>query len=244
MKIVLIIRRNKEYYLDNNINLDKILRNPLWKQSVQNMIKTWNFCFNMKYIDFRIKLRNIAFRTFEKNDFDEIIPYFNMKKYNTLKKGTLVIPIDEDDWLSPNLTKTLRKIKEPFEKVYWDITYKTTKFEPESQTLKNNNSNYTYSCAYGIKVPHPFVVLKWHYYFKKEKAYYIPKVLACKHTNIASLSTFHDMAKQKNTLIDLINFAKYQISNPTIYSKEFKKEGNLYKKLLQELIDSCKLRSI
>jgi len=239
MKIVLIIRRNKNYWLNNKID-HSCIANDYRSNFILQMIQVWNFCFKMKYIDFRIRLRDIAFPTFERNNFDDIIMYFDEDKYNSLEKGTLIVPIDEDDWFSLYLVENLRKIQEPFNSVYWDTHFR------EADGELNTNSNQkkcSISCAYGMKVPCSFNVIKYHAYAKKN-GYYLSKFLSFKNQNISSLSFFHFMARTL-TIKQIIEMLKKNINNTNntnIYLEEYKQEHILYKELLKELLESLRIK--
>lgn len=237
MRIVLQIRRTPGYYLRNEYNLTYIVQSDNELSYVVECIKIWNFCFKMQWMDFRKRLREIAFKTFSRNDFNDIIMYYDRERFSSLPKGTLVIPIDEDDWLSPNLVRELRNVEDPFETIRWDNDKKYSRYEPDNypEFIRKHAS----SCNYGVKIPCDYNIIRWHSLFKKKEAFYLPKKLSYKHSNISSLSVYYELMSRGFTFKKLMNDVIDEIGKYE-YPEEYKKEGYLYEELLKELLDSRK----
>lgn len=237
MKIVLLIRRNKEYLEKDRLFIKDIVYRYHDRVSWLNIL--WNFSFKMKYIDFRKRMRSIAFPTFERNNFDEIIPYFDDDRISSLEPGTLIIPVDEDDWFSSKLTETLREVKKPYKQIYWDECLRNVYGK-----IRYNKRHPYYkieSCCYGIKAPCDISVIRHHTLVKKKNSYYLPEILSVKHNNIASLSVFiwatHKSVHEFRN--HLVKSSKAQISSTDIFSQEYKREIELYRDLLKELLASA-----
>ena len=126
-EIILIIRRDKNYWFKNEINRIKI------QSYVFRLMEIWDSFFNINIMDFRNKIRDIASSTYMDNKFDEIHLYSHIdpgkiKEKNELKnklyENSIIIPIDEDDWVNPNLADILRGIKTEEQFFVWNY-YKT-----------------------------------------------------------------------------------------------------------------------
>ena len=239
MKIMLVIRRSKDYWLNDKIDTGKILSlSPYLQGRADQAIVMWNICFKMQYIDFRKKLRNIAWKKVEENSFDDIHEYFDINEIKKIEHGTLVIPIDEDDWISSELTNTLRALGlSPKKGVHWEI-------------LKHCDGVFLHkrlacaeSCGYGFIYPVSRLKLCDHQSIRDKSIFdcYIPKVLALKKHNISSLSKLrHANARHaislKHYFVKQIN---EQLSEVDTVPMEYKKQEEEYLELIKELKESC-----
>ena len=92
-KIVLYFRRSKKYYLENKVDYDHLFKEDvIGTVKANRSVKMWNLCFGMKYMDFRNRFRDIAQRTRDRNDWDDVILY-NQENLDHLEPGTLLFPI-------------------------------------------------------------------------------------------------------------------------------------------------------
>ena len=60
-EIILIVRRDKEYWLSN-----------LYNTRLTDIIELWNKTFAMNIVDYRSRLRDIAAQLYLRNRFDKI----------------------------------------------------------------------------------------------------------------------------------------------------------------------------
>lgn len=237
MKIVLLIRREKNYFLNNKLSLGNIV-SPPHDQIIYSFIFYWNCSFKMRYMDFRNRLKDIAFSTFKKNNFDDIIMYFDDDRIRSLEPGTLVVPIDEDDWFSSSLVEELKNISDPFEVVHWDTYIKNVKgkFYPYGRYRRVD------SCCYGVKVPCDINTIKWHMCVNINRAYHLSKRLSVRIITSASIGVFLYWSSGDYITFrkDMVNNTIKDINSLDIFPGEYKQEVILYKELLKELLSSAR----
>ena len=78
-----------------------------WFQEHQYIISTWNRLFKINYFDFRAKIKDLAEDTFK--DVTVIRGPEELRE-ECLKEGdAYLVPIDDDDWISPRLAEALGK---------------------------------------------------------------------------------------------------------------------------------------
>ncbi len=228
MKKVLLIRRTKKYYENGIIG---------WKihNFYPSMVKFWNFSFKMKYLQFRKKMTAIAQETFEQNNFDYIIPYKDVKRIKRFAKGTLLIPIDEDDFLSPNM---ISEIEKEFDNrnFYWDII--RVKSKGCILQRKGKDTYISESCSYGVKLPIDFSQIMYHWKFNRDNGKYIQKVYSLKIDTPGSISVLRRNPRTFEFCIkEIFLWLNYEYKIPNQFKIYFEK----YIDLLKELLESCRL---
>ncbi len=250
-QIILIIRRSKDYWLYNKVNSDKL--NP----HVQPIIKLWDSFFNLKIMDFRNQLREIASSTYLNNKFDQIFLHSYIdpdrtKEQNNLKnelyEESIIVPMDEDDWIDSSLAEILKDIGTDKKFFIWNY-YKTIreyKFEP----FKNGRERgWTIPCSWSIRGYASFLKRHNHLRINEEEfsdIYFIKKPLAMKVEHIASVGFLKKVVrknwKKENKWMNVIvNKIKGDLTvkgneYPEVFQIQFKK----YKNLLKELLESKK----
>lgn len=128
--IILWIRRNKEYYLDNEI------RGYSWpftgtRKSTKRLeaIQKWNKFFKISYTEFRKELKNIAQKTYQSLPVDRIYLWEDLEELNLLPENSWIFPVDEDDWIDPiTFSYIVNKINDYKNKkvIYCNAFFKTT----------------------------------------------------------------------------------------------------------------------
>jgi len=238
MKIICQIRRTKDYYLHRKYSTEtfgyKERQDPL-----RIRIFAWNICFKMRYMDFRQRLSDIAITSIKKNNFDDILMYFD--EDNVFPIGSLVVPIDEDDWFSPYLVENIKKISEPYTAIYWDEYVKDVQGVITDYTVLRCPPGIIDSCCYGLRSPYDISAIKYHRFVKKSDSHYIPKMLSLK------IETPSGIFAQKMLKIDMTvhNFKNYlldsirsDIKSTSVIPKGYEDLMVLYKDLLRELLES------
>lgn len=79
------------------------------KMRLYEAIQIWNQTFAMSYFEYRQRLREIAWDTWLKIEgLDGIIRNRHGAIGSCLPSGTILLPVDEDDWFSPQAANTLK----------------------------------------------------------------------------------------------------------------------------------------
>ena len=145
--VILIIRRNKEYWLRNEY------KNTLNARLI-DIMDMWNQSFNLNIIDYRNRLRDIASSLYMKNKFDKIFLHsekdprrlrdFILKEEKNLYKDSIFVPIDEDDWICSQLSDELRYLQTNKSIFIWNyfVTFK----EKEVKSNNGEGMRFVQSC--------------------------------------------------------------------------------------------------
>jgi len=250
-QIILIIRRSKDYWLYNKVCADKL--NP----HVQPIIELWDSFFNLKIMNFRNQLREIASSTYLNNKFDQIFlhSYIDPNRVkekdnfkNELYKDSIIVPIDEDDWIDPSLAEILRNIETDEKFFVWNY-YKTIR-EYEFESFKNERGRgWTMPCSWAIKGYNSFLKRHNHLLVNEEEftqIYFIRKPLAVKIEHVASVGFLKKVVrknweKEDKWMSAIVSKIKGDLTvegneYPIVFQEQWKK----YKKLLEELLESKK----
>ena len=237
MANILFIRRNYNYWKNNELDLSDICTPHMIPVS-SKIISAWDFCFKMKYLDFRKRIRDIARTTFDKIPFDDIFEYIDYDRYNALPEGTTVIPIDEDDWLYSSLLDHINTVPKEYSRILWDHKKNIHSYSPK----KFNKKIYILSCAYAVRSPVGINEVLWHLHFKKNSnVFHIKKELAFRLTNPSSQTLLYDLVRYNISFLQLIGDMKRDI-DLFVYPEEFSEQGEKYKDLVKEWIDSLKVK--
>jgi len=211
----------------------------------------------MNIMDYRNELRDIASNLYVKNKFDKIFLHSNrdpkaLKECTTeiekeLYKNTILIPMDEDDWVSPCLSNELREIETEKSIFVWN--YFATFQEKEVQSNKGEEkTGFVQSCSWA-SVGYDYILSRRNnLYLNKEEydnIYFIDKPLAVKVEHVGSLGflrkTIKKLPDDREKWIDnLIEKLLIDIQVESDISQIFVKEWILYKELLRELLSSYK----
>ncbi len=228
MKKVLLIRRKKEYFFHGTLG---------WREHrfSKEMVYAWDFIFGMKYIHFRKELVKLAQNTISQNDFDIVFNYEDREGVEKLPSESLLLPIDEDDWLSPG---TFLELEKEFDgrDMYWDSNrFKTKGWQRHHKSIR---SNIIESCSYCLILPVSFNKITFHEGFKKNNAKYINKTMSLKIDSPASVGIIRKGGVVFEEVIKNIHgwiFSSYRVP------EEFQSNWSIYIDLLKELLGSCRI---
>lgn len=228
MKKVLLIRRKKEYFYHGEVG---------WTEHnfTKEMVQIWNFFFGMQYLHFRKELVRIAQITSSQNDFDLIIEYEDQKTVSKLPPGSLLLPIDEDDWIIPNMINDLEEVFDN-RNICWDVYRVGT--NGSQQCHRDEKNIITQSCGYCVVLPIEFGKITYHWKFKQEGSKYIHKILSLKLDSPASIGV---LRRHENSFEEMIKRIYGWISSSYQVPKEFQENWKEYMDLCEELLGSCKL---
>jgi hypothetical protein len=244
-KVILIIKRDYDYWrygaITRGDNGKRIFSKEFeFFKGVEEAIKKWDLIFNMKYIYFRKELHKIASKTYLENNFDHIIFYEDdeyMEKM--IKDDDIVVPIDEDDWIHPNLANILREVKSDSKVIAWD-----TKRVEDNRGLKimfdadSDIHPCVHTAGYAIR-GNDSIKIKKHWKVEKKDSYHINKTLGVWVNSVGSTTSLYDhfycsYSDVKKYMMDDIN-ASFDLP------EEFREQWSLYKNLLKELVNSSKI---
>ncbi len=250
-QVILMIRRSRDYWLSNKIDSDKL------NLHVQPIIKLWDSFFNLKIMDFRNRLRDIASSTYLNNKFDLIVLYSYIdpnkeKEQNEIKNGlykdSIIVPMDEDDWINPLFAEELRSIETDKKFFVWNY-YKTIR-EYEFEPFKNKiGRGWTIPCSWAIRGHDAFLKRHNHLVVNEKEfsdIYFIKKPLAIKVEHVASVGFLKKVVRKKwekenewmNVIVNKIKGDLTVKGNE--YPEIFQKQWKEYKNLLEELLKSKK----
>ncbi len=231
MKKVLFIRRDLEYFHRYKLGF---ARRHFNKKLIfdKRVVWFWNHFFKLDYLTFRKKLVKIAQESISYNNFDLIILYEDKKIIESLSEGTLLFPIDEDDWISPFLSEELDKVLVQ-KNICWDVYY----IHSNGEKIYYNSNKYNIfpSCSYAMRLPCDFEKIICHWEVKRENIHNISKCLAVKIDSPASVTSMKDSVNFKKA----IKITYDTMSFPDNLPKEFLPYWKKYKELCQELLDSA-----
>ena len=116
-----------------------------WFRKHRYIISTWNRTFKVSYFDFRAKLKDLAETTFA--DVTVIRGIEELRKECLSEEDAYLVPIDDDDWISPKLESVLSKQQTTV--VAWRMGRL-----PESKSTQKQTSAYParfVSCNYAFR---------------------------------------------------------------------------------------------
>jgi len=241
-EIILIVRRDKEYWLSN-----------LYNTRLTDIIELWNKTFAMNIVDYRSRLRDIAAQLYLRNRFDKIFLHScrNLRGYSIsdedrcLHRDSIFVPIDEDDWLSPILAQTLREIETDKPIFVWNFFATIRKQEKVSNRGKGI-TRFVQSCSWAT-VGYNYLLQKRNNLFLTEieyaDVYFINSPLAVKVEHIGSLGflrkTIKKYPEQKDKWMSyLMTKLTCDMQMKVDFAELFKKEWEEYQSLLRELFSS------
>lgn len=215
--IVLMLRRMKDYWLRDKISLDHVVGD---KNKIKSTIEDWPF--EMPYMEFRKRLRDISHFSLKNNRFDMVVNWSDRKTIESLPRGTWVVPMDEDDWLDPNFESGIRATQKifPNEKVF---TWQTVRVNPKGQVLHHD---FHESCGYAVKLPCDWIKVVNHMEIPATAFHICGQPLAIRNETIASLG-FLMRTKEPlwDTLEQSVSFNKH-------IPKCFENQHKAYRELL------------
>jgi len=224
MNIVLLIRRTRGYYLDGKV------MNYLSERRYM-----WNLFYKLPYLEFKKRLADIGSLTYLANKFDRIYFWEEYKEVN--KEEHIVVPVDEDDWISTSLATELRNFDFQDKPVaQWQVMNLKCSTDLAFHKISWDK---TPSCSYAVKTPYKQECIDrntqmMHY---QQDIIKLDKVLSVKVDNFASISFMEN--RSFNTILEHMK-KEYLVENIALL-REYEQQVDLYNELLTELYDSCKV---
>lgn len=217
-------------------------------ESFRPKVETWNATFNIPYHEFRRRLKVIAELSLER------VENAQRASFETAPPGALLVPVDDDDWFSPNLAnRLLEEFDASVSCYYWVRNI----LEPERHVRRIKgllkefltgevifaSNNYAFRKVPDLARP-PFGHMNAHRFFRATpgRVKYLPAHLSVQNRNLASQTTLGmcpgDLTRDK--LME--RFDQYR----TLYAKTHLSRGLRwaapYVKLMSELMDTLKPR--
>lgn len=238
-KIVLYVRRARKYF-NGEINFGEG-RDRAESRNFKKAMHGWKMFFKMDYYHFRHRLAQIAYQSYLPNRFDQIIFWDDWDVIKKFGEDTWVIPIDEDDWISPDLVAKLREeISEEKQLITWQVFYTT---QEGIARLEKNRSLYR-SCCYSFRMPCHTVFLRYNVALANNAArrqrYRIEVPLAVKLDNISSLCAMYTIGSRWDLVLKTVQ--NRYLLHPSNLPEEYVPYVQQYNELLIDLYDSCKIK--
>lgn len=251
--VILVVRRTREFWLHNRMDCTI-------NSTVQKMIEMWNASFGLKFIEYSNRIRDIASSTYMDNKFDRIFLHshnnpikISNKQEEIIKmsflSNAIIVPMDQDDWISLSLAEVLRGIETNKDFFVWNyyVTWCGKKYMPFKSSRKKA---WTGSCSWAIRGYNHFLERRNHLAIPEEKrseVFFIEQPMAVKVDHGGSLGCLKQIVrrnfKKENEWIKIL-ITKIQqdlkVGGEEI-PVEFQKQWIAYKTLLKELLLSCQL---
>ncbi len=104
MRIIYVIRRDKEYH-EHNLLSDNFLKT--WPDT-KNIISIWNNTFNINWLEFRHLINKLRKCNAKDLKFDAQYYFYELESIDL--SDCIVVPTDDDDWFHPDLFSILREL--------------------------------------------------------------------------------------------------------------------------------------
>jgi len=224
MRIVLVIRRTQDYYLEGKM-MDYLFEHRYM----------WNLFYKLPYLEFKKRLSEIASSTYLANKFDRIYFWDEYEEVN--QEGNIVVPIDEDDWIHPSLANELRSFNfQDKPVVQWKVLNLRCNLDTPFVIM---DYIYTPSCGYAVKAPYRVGCIdrNWQMDNRKHDIIGLDKVLSAKVDNFSSISFMEN--QDSNSLLE--HMKSGYLVEKVAPLQEYATQVDLYNELLKELYDSCKV---
>lgn len=233
MKKILFIRRAKDYYYKNKSFLNYNNINTVINKSILSRnFYLWNIFFKMSYMEFRKKLHNIVKFSYS-SSFDEIFLWDNYELLEKYPRNSLVIPIDDDDIISPFIIEKILQYDLSGKNI---LKWNVFTCSPYGQIFRDRRKIYR-SCSYGVFLPFKRDAIKKNVLMslRYSSSPNIEETLSVKLDNIASISFLGKIKFER-----IINIAKRRCLIEDTNKGEYQKYLDSYNNLLLEFYDSFK----
>lgn len=244
-EIILLIRRDKECWIDDKY------KHFLWPY-MSHIIDIWDASFKISIVDFRKKLRDIAASTYINSKFDKILLHshidhrtsgLNFDREKELYSNSIIVSIDEDDWLSTSLPSVLREIETDKEIFVWNCY--TTWDGLEKISFPSGSSRIIETCNWGIKGFEQLLTKRNQLNGEEHsKIHFIRKPLSVRVNHLAMLGMLRNRTKKhspgtedKNIFIQKLT---QELSHEINFPEEFQYQWKQYRETLKELLSSYK----
>ena len=84
-----MIRRSRDYFYGKMDYLD--IKNNFFYERFGNLVKTWNLFFKMKYLDFRMRMAEIAYSSYPIRSIDGIFHWTDWDTVKHLEDDSLLL---------------------------------------------------------------------------------------------------------------------------------------------------------
>lgn len=154
-RVALLIRRRSDYECGNSFRFYDDCGQE--KFAIDRKIRLWNSVFTMPYFDVRRRLYDIAFGDIESLGFDLVFRQINDKIMSDVERlsGYWIVPIDDDDWISPFLPSLFRKFESNDKMCHWGIWLwpqdSISMGRPNLKTDFRSGLGLVRSCAYAVR---------------------------------------------------------------------------------------------
>lgn len=125
--------------------------------NIDSEVEGWERSFTMPYFEVRERLYEIAFGDVESLGFDAVFQHVDDKVMSEVEglSDFWVVPVDDDDWISPRLSESLRRFKSDEPMCHWgawrfDQT-SISKGRPELKVDFRSGLDMVRSCAYAVR---------------------------------------------------------------------------------------------
>lgn len=222
MKVVIVVRSSPDYKNLTNENFRAQLNQPYKPKTELNILISngvldiWNKTFRINYIYFRYQVHQIAKLSLQNTNCQIIWGYKEFVEwYTNNKEDCIIVPVDDDDWFSPEIIELPKCFESNENLVIWkkSILHSITTFRYEVIQEYNMGSNnwalkFSYLKSLPDTVARHLVLLSHKHsqeYFKhnllKSKIKYVENYLSLHVRHPSSLS----FIRQK---IDEADFSK------------------------------------
>ena len=233
MRTYIVIRRSERYF---NGDMDFFDHDAVYYRNFQTSVRTWNMFFNMKFLEFRRKLSAIAYSSYPTHLVDGIFHWLDFRAIEQLEEGSLLLPIDEDDFLAPDVIDVVKRQED--HQVYWWTPYCIA---PNGEMF--NKYPFTIaSCAYLIKTPASEPYIASHLALSKGNDIEKFELKEDLSLRIEGISCVTFLAWKCRKVGGMIEVAKNRMFIQK--KEELKKYYRLidkYNELLAEFYDSCRV---
>lgn len=192
------------------------------------MLNLWDKIFHMPYIKYRNKICNIASKNLNNTGclvikgYEEFIDW-----YNKDDEECIIVPIDDDDWISPNISTVSEYFKENTNIVVWKnaVLHSLTRFHfgvVDGNRMGSNNWAVRKSCLKRMdqKEARHFILLSHVHaesYVKnkmnKEDVCFVNKNYNIYNRHIASLNFIRGLIEKGNVEKELTAISKRDVTN-------------------------------
>jgi len=230
-KIILLVRRDRDYYINQVVS-------PVVKSGERVFSKNlnlWNFFFKIPYVEFRRRLSEVSSLTYSQNSFDKIYFWGDYEAIEKEPDGSIIVPIDEDDWISNTLADDIRNFDFKDKQVTkWDVI----NIGPKGDSSLERR-NLCRSCSYAVKLPYHISFISINVLMTRNQRDIIKfnKTLSAKVDNIATRTFLGN--NYFDYLLEIVK-KRHQVKKTKLL-QGYEEQVDIYNKCLIDLYDSCKL---
>ncbi len=154
-EVALVIRRKSDYCLGRSCEFYPGLNTGYF--DIQDEISLWDDTFSMPYFDVRKRLHEIAFSDLGSLGFDLVFDHIDDQVIERIRRleDFWIVPVDDDDWLSPNLVPALKQINSEETMCHWKwLSFSPTSIAsgvPILQEGSRKGMDALVSCSYAVR---------------------------------------------------------------------------------------------